>query len=125
MHHGGCRYCLHNREEEGPGRVAQAQAEEAVSLTVHEAVTATFALRYLVIFSKASEPLNKETKNQPKEEVLGWTSLRTTGQKLRSDPPNPGKQAFRHGHSARTSTKKLRSEKLRADFSFPINLSSC
>ena len=30
------------------------------------------------------------------------------------------KQAFRHGHAARTSTKKLRSEKLRADFSFPI-----
>ena len=29
------------------------------------------------------------------------------------------KQAFRHGHAARTSTKKLRSEKLRADFSFP------
>ena len=29
------------------------------------------------------------------------------------------KSAFRHGHPARTSTKKLRSEKLRADFSFP------
>ena len=29
------------------------------------------------------------------------------------------KQAFWHGHAARTSTKKLRSEKLRADFSFP------
>ena len=29
------------------------------------------------------------------------------------------KQAFRHGHAARTSTKNLRSEKLRADFSFP------
>ena len=29
------------------------------------------------------------------------------------------KRAFRHGHAARTSTKKLGSEKLRADFSFP------
>ena len=29
-----------------------------------------------------------------------------------------GKQAFWYGHAARTSTKKLRSEKLRADFSF-------
>ena len=31
------------------------------------------------------------------------------------------KQAFRRGHPARTSVKKLRSEKLRADFSFPIS----
>ena len=29
------------------------------------------------------------------------------------------KQAFRNGHPTRTSMKKLRSEKLRADFSFP------
>ena len=29
-------------------------------------------------------------------------------------------QAFRNGHPTRTSMKKLRSEKLRADFSFPI-----
>ena len=33
----------------------------------------------------------QERKNQPKEEVLGRTSLRTSGQKLRSGPPNPGK----------------------------------
>mmetsp|Transcript_2276 Transcript_2276/g.3906 ORF Transcript_2276/g.3906 Transcript_2276/m.3906 type:complete len:258 (+) Transcript_2276:67-840(+) len=33
---------------------ASEKADESVSLTVHEAVTATFALRYLVIFSKAS-----------------------------------------------------------------------
>ena len=32
------------------------------------------------------------------------------------------KQAFRDGHPARTSMKKLRSEKLRADFSFPTSL---
>ena len=32
-----------------------------------------------------------ETKHQPKEEVFGWTSLRTSGQKLRSGPPNLGK----------------------------------
>ena len=59
------------------------------------------------------------TKIQPKEEVFGRTSLRTSRQKLLSGPPNPGKQAFRNGHPARTSMKKLRSEKLRADFSFP------
>ena len=37
--------------------------------------------------------------------------------------PILAKQAFWHRHAARTSTKKLRSEKLRADFSFPILLS--
>ena len=31
------------------------------------------------------------TKIQPKEEVFGRTSLRTSRQKLRSGPPNPGK----------------------------------
>ena len=36
-------------------------------------------------------------KEQPKEEVLGRISLRTSGQKLRSGPPNPGKQAFWDG----------------------------
>ena len=30
------------------------------------------------------------------------------------------KQAFWHGHAARTSTEKPRSEKLRAEFSYPI-----
>ena len=62
--------------------------------------------------------LSQRRKISPKTEVFGRTSLRTSGQKLRSGPPNPGKQAFWHGHAARTSTKKLRSEKLRADFSF-------
>ena len=33
-------------------------------------------------------------------------------------PSNPGKHAFWHGHAARTSTKKLRSEELWVDFSF-------
>ena len=57
---------------------------------------------------------------QPKEEVFARISLRTSVQKLRSGPPNPGeKQAFWNGHPARTSMKKLRSEKLRADFPFP------
>ena len=55
------------------------------------------------------------TKIQPKEEVLGRISLRTSGQKLRSDPPNPGKTSI----FARTSMRKLRSEKLRAYFLFP------
>ena len=56
---------------------------------------------------------------QPKEEVFGRISLRTSGQKLRSGPPNPGKQAYWNGHPARTSMKKLWSKKLRADFPFP------
>ena len=34
---------------------------------------------------------NSGTKIQPKEEVFGRISLRTSGQKLRSGPPNPGK----------------------------------
>ena len=54
-----------------------------------------------------------EAKNQPKEEVFGRTSLRTSGQKLRSGPPNLGKKT---SILARTYTQKLRSEKLRADF---------
>ena len=69
----------------------------------------------------ACRPFYQELKIQPEEQVLGRISLQTSGQKLRSGPPNPGKkQAFWHRHPARTSTKKLRSEKLRADFSFPI-----
>ena len=64
--------------------------------------------------------LFQERKFSPKTEVFGQTSLRTSGQRLRSGPPNPGKkQAFWHRHAARTSTKKRRSEKLRADFSYP------
>ena len=39
------------------------------------------------------------TKIQPKEEVFGRTSLRTSRQKLRSGPPNPGKTSI----SERTS----------------------
>ena len=58
-----------------------------------------------------------ETKNQPKEEV-------SAGHPCRHLPKNFGqslqilekKQAFWHGNVARTSTKKLRPEKLRADF---------
>ena len=34
------------------------------------------------------------TKIQPKEEVFGRTSLRTSRQKLRSGPPNPGKTSI-------------------------------
>ena len=35
-----------------------------------------------------------ETKYQPKEEVFGRTSAQTSGQKLRSGPPNPGKTSI-------------------------------
>ena len=59
-------------------------------------------------------------KNQTKEEVLGRISVRTSSQKLRSGPPNPGKQALWPGRLVRT---KLRSGKLWADFSFPTCLS--
>ena len=34
------------------------------------------------------------TRIQPKEEVFGRISLRTSGQKLRSGPPNPGKTSI-------------------------------
>ena len=55
-------------------------------------------------------------KNQPREEVFGRISLRTSCQKLRSGAPKSlKKQAFWHGHPVRMSTKKLR-----ADLSFPI-----
>ena len=43
--------------------------------------------------------LSSGTKIQPKEEVLGRTSLRTSRQKLRSGPPKPGKTSI----SERTS----------------------
>ena len=61
------------------------------------------------------------TKIQPKEEVSGRTSLRTSRQKLRSGPPNPGKPSI----SERTSHADVHEKisvffKLRADFSFPI-----
>ena len=36
----------------------------------------------------------KKMKNQPKEEVLGRISLRTSGEKLRSGPPNLGKRSI-------------------------------
>ena len=37
--------------------------------------------------------MTSETKNQAKEEVFSWRSLRTSRQKLRSAPPNPNKKA--------------------------------
>ena len=60
-----------------------------------------------------------ETENQTREEAFGWTSLWISGQKLQSGPPNPGEKAFCHGRAARTSTKRGRSERFRADSSFP------
>ena len=51
---------------------------------------------------------------------MGRTSLWTSRQKLRSGPPNPGKTSISERDiPTRTSMKKLRSEKLRADFSVP------
>ena len=58
-------------------------------------------------FSHRFWGLWSETKNQPKEEVFGRTSLRTSGQTLRSGPPNPGKKTFWHGRVARTSTNNF------------------
>ena len=53
----------------------------------------------LVIRALFEPPESSGTKIQPKEEVLGRISLRTSGQKLRLGPPNPGKTSI----SARTS----------------------
>ena len=86
--------------------------EAKLDLFGHHPLLATFQ-------GTGFNPPAQKRKISPKTEVFGQTSLRTSGQTLRSGPPNPGKQAFWHGHAARTSTKKLWSEKLRADFSFP------
>ena len=50
------------------------------------------------------------------KERAGTTEVGTARQKLRSGAPNPGKPAFWHGRPTWTSMKKLRSEKLQADF---------
>ena len=73
--------------------------------------------RKIICYVQKSQ--DSETKNQPKEEVFGRTSLRTSRQKLRLGPPSPGKTSIWHRDAARTSAKKLRSEKLRTDFLFP------
>ena len=66
---------------------------------------------------------NAGTKNQPKEE-LGPDIPVDIRPKTSVRPSNSWKkQAFWHGHPARTSMKKLQSEKLRAAFSFPKNWS--
>ena len=53
----------------------------------------------LPVFPLGSRPENRllgksGTKIQPKEEVFSRISLRTSGQKLRSGPPNPGKASI-------------------------------
>ena len=63
-----------------------------------------------------------ETKKQPKDRSFRLDVPADIRPKTLVRPSKswiPGKQAFWHGHAARTSTKKLRSEKLRADFLFP------
>ena len=64
-------------------------------------------------------PIDQERKISPKRKFWARHTCghpaRNFGQALQS----LDKQAFLHGHAARTSTKKLRSEKLRADFHFP------
>ena len=63
------------------------------------------ASKVIFMFSKVILSRNE---NQPKEEVLGRTSLQTSGQTPRSGPPNPGdKQAFWHGHASQTSPKNF------------------
>ena len=56
--------------------------------------------------------------NQPKEEALGQIFLRTSSQKNRLRPPDPGKEDYGTDITV-TSTAKLRSERLRADFFVP------
>ena len=65
--------------------------------------------------------LNSGTKIQPKEEVLAGYPCGHPAKNFGQALQILEKEAFRHRHPARTSTKKLRSEKLRADFSYPIN----
>ena len=66
-------------------------------------------------------PLVQERKFSPKRKFLAGYPCghpaKNFGQALQILEK---KQAFRNGHPARTSMKKLRSEKLRADFPFPI-----
>ena len=45
-------------------------------------------LKFEVVFNLE----NQKRKISPKTEVFGRTSLRTSGQKLRTGPPNPGKK---------------------------------
>ena len=74
-------------------------------------------------FSLRTPPIrthSKGTKIQPKEGVFGRISLQTSGQKLRSGPPNAGKTSILGRTSRADVHEKLRSRKLRADFSFPI-----
>ena len=64
------------------------------------------------------------TKIQPKEEVFGRISLRTSGQKLRSGPPNPGKKSnLERTSRADVHEKTSVLKKLRADFPFPTLIS--
>ena len=62
----------------------------------------------------------QKRKISPKTEVFGRTSLRTSGRKLRSDPPNPGKTSIlARTCRADVHEKNFGLKKLRADFSFP------
>ena len=86
-----------------------------------------------------SQPQSSRTKNQPKEEVFGTDAPRTSGGHLRGYPgpklrsgwskswKNKHLGADIHDPKARTSTtlrdfRKLRSEKLWAEFSFPKSI---
>ena len=81
--------------------------KEEEPLRIAERVIRTNAGNYRY---RSGPPQNPRTKSKPKEEVLGRISLRTSGQKLGQAIQILEKRAFRQGHPARTSTKKLQSE---------------
>ena len=70
--------------------------------------------------SPSLNSLQSETKNQPKEEILGRISLRTSGKNFDQAIQILEIEAFWNGHPTRMSLKKLRSDKFWADFSFPL-----
>ena len=87
---------------------------------------------HLVVFPRLSDPLNRdlrqyscytplyqERKFSPKRKFSGGHPCGHPAKNFGQALQILEKQAFRNGHPTRTSMKKLRSEKLRADFSFP------
>ena len=64
-------------------------------------------------------PLPQERKFSPKRKFLAGYPCGHLAKNFGQDLQIMEKEAFWHRHPARTSTKKLWSEKLRADFSFP------
>ena len=76
-------------------------------------------LQRLPMKGPTKRPTNQERKISPKRKFWGGYPCGHLAEKFGQALQILEKEAFWHGHPARTSMKKLRSEKLRADFSFP------